>query len=170
MRMPIVIFEDEQKKIDIDPAVKIDMISCMAHAIELEKYFEDTFEVGVTFTDNEHIKEINGEQRGKPVVTDVLSFPMFTLDELKKRDFSFDDCDPQNRAVILGDIVISVERALLQAEEYGHSLRRELCFLAVHSTLHLLGYDHEESQEVEDYMFSRQSEVLNDLKITRDNG
>ena len=138
------------------------------HAIELEKYFDDTFEVGVTFVDNEHIREINGAKRGKSVVTDVLSFPMFSKEELDARDFSFDDCDPQNHAVILGDIIISVERAISQAEDYGHSLRRELCFLAVHSTLHLLGYDHEESKEIEEYMFSRQSEVLEDLKITRD--
>ena len=167
MKMPIVIFEDEQELL-VDPAIKNDMISCIAYALEQEGYISQTFEVGITFTTNEGIRQINAQQRGKDAVTDVLSFPMFEREELKAHTFSFEDCDPQNGAILLGDIVISVERAMAQAQEYGHSLRRELCFLAVHSILHLLGYDHEISQDEEKYMFARQREVLEMLHITRD--
>lgn len=167
MKMPIVVFEDEQN-LPIDPAIKNDMISCIAYTIEQEGYMKETFEVGVTFTNNAGIREINAAQRQKDMVTDVLSFPMFEKEVLNQKDFSWEDCDPQNRAILLGDIVISAERAQEQAEEFGHSFRRELCFLAVHSTLHLLGYDHEISEQEEKEMFLKQRQVLETLHITRD--
>lgn len=116
-------------------------------------------EVSVTFTDNAGIHELNLSHRGIDRPTDVLSFPMydFRAGELP------DDCG----AVQLGDIVISLEKAREQAIEYGHTLKREIAFLAVHSTLHLLGYDHELSEKDETDMFRRQDEIMEKLGITR---
>lgn len=108
--------------------------------------------VSVLITDDEEIHTLNMEYRQKDAPTDVLSFPMFdedgTLDEEE-----------------LGDIVISLERAKAQSEEYNHSLKREVGFLTAHSMFHLLGYDHENGEQE---MYEKQEEVLNLLGITRD--
>ena len=115
-------------------------------------------EVSVTLTDNEEIREINNEHRGIDSATDVLSFPQFDSSELD--EFGLDD------EIVLGDIVISCERAREQSIEYGHSYTRELAFLAVHSVLHLLGYDHinEDEQKV---MCELQEHILNSIGIVR---
>ena len=97
-------------------------------------------EVDVLFTDDEGIHAINLEQRGVDRPTDVLSFPMFDLSPGEKPGEEHED--PDTGLVPLGDMCISLERAAAQAEEYGHSVERELSYLAVHSVLHLLGYDH----------------------------
>ena len=113
-------------------------------AIEATLDYEDFLygaEVAVTFCDNEYIKQLNGEFRDKDSATDVLSFPM-------------DEDDT------LGDIVISVEHAIAQAEEYGHPLEREIAFLTVHSTLHLLGYDHELGEQEDCDMRKRQTAIV----------
>jgi len=107
--------------------------------------------VSITFTDNESIRELNREYRDIDRATDVLSFPM----------------DDEGDDVVLGDIVISLERAKEQAIEYGHSLEREISFLCVHSTLHLLGYDHETGEEDEKEMFMKQEEILKILGQNR---
>ena len=107
--------------------------------------------VSVVITDNETIRELNRTYRDKDSVTDVLSFPLY--DE----DGYLDDEE-------LGDIVISLERAYSQAEEYGHGIIREVAFLTAHSMLHLLGYDHENG---ETEMYEKQEEILNLLGITR---
>lgn len=123
-------------------------------------------EISVTITDNENIRRLNKEFRDKDSATDVLSFPMLEFDENKNAvddDFDFDGDN-----VILGDIVISAERAAEQAEAYGHSFKREIAFLTVHSMLHLLGYDHVNSDEEEKIMFKKQDEILNILNITRE--
>ena len=122
--------------------------------------FRKNAELSVTFVDNEEIHALNREFRGKDRPTDVLSFPLFEADE------PF-EVDPAIGAVALGDIVISAERAAEQAEEYGHSFAREVCFLAVHSTLHLLGYDHEVSEEDEKYMNETQEEILAKMGLRR---
>jgi len=98
-------------------------------------------EVSVLLTDDEGIKAINLKSRGIDSSTDVLSFP---ASELKAGDFNADSCetDPYSGRIFLGDIVISLERAILQGREYGHGVKREISYLAVHSLLHLLGYDH----------------------------
>ena len=114
-------------------------------------------EVSVTFTDNEGIHALNREYRNVDRPTDVLSFPLS----------DGDDYDTDGDAVLLGDIVISLERAQTQAEEYGHSFEREVAFLTVHSMLHLLGYDHETSPEDERDMFARQDEILISAGMTR---
>ena len=113
-------------------------------------------EISVTYTDSVNIHRLNKEYRGVDRPTDVLSFPL--LDVLPERS---------DATVALGDIVISTEQAKKQAEEYGHSLKREVCFLAVHSVLHLLGYDHETSEEDEKVMFSKQREILEIAGITK---
>ncbi|MDY2907111.1 MAG: rRNA maturation RNase YbeY [Eubacteriales bacterium] len=114
-------------------------------------------EVSVTFTDNEGIHALNREYRNVDRPTDVLSFPLS----------DGEDYDTDGDAVLLGDIVISLERAQTQAEEYGHSFEREVAFLTVHSMLHLLGYDHETSPDDERDMFARQDEILISAGMTR---
>lgn len=127
-------------------------------AVEYEKTELDVC-ISVTFTDNEEIRILNSEFRGIDKPTDVLSFPTYDLFE-KEACFG--------EYVELGDIVISLERALSQAEEYNHSLSREVAFLCVHSVLHLLGYDHETSSEDERIMFERQNEIMEYIGIGRD--
>ncbi len=112
-------------------------------------------EVSLTVTDNEGIHRLNREFRGVDRPTDVLSFPQFEADE------------PIPLGASLGDIVISLPKMAEQAKEYGHSQRREFCFLFVHGLLHLLGYDHEISPEEEKRQFARQDEVLEALGIER---
>lgn len=121
-------------------------------------------EISFTFTDNERIREINNEYRGIDRATDVLSFPMLEFDE-GETDAEF---ETEEGLVMLGDIVISVERAREQAKEFNHSLRRELAFLTAHSMLHLLGYDHVDDEEGEKAMIAKQNEALNGLGIDRD--
>lgn len=116
--------------------------------------------VSVTLTDNGRIRELNRDYRGIDRETDVLSFPMYS--------FAEGDEPPEEGDISLGDVVISVERAASQAKEYGHSLRREIAFLTVHSILHLLGWDHEISADEEREMFALQDEIMNGLKISRD--
>lgn len=128
------------------------MKKVICYTIEAEKPDIDG-EVSLTICDNAYIKELNYEYRSIDAPTDVLSFP--TLDF---------DVGGYN---LLGDIIISLERASLQAEEYGHSLLRELCFLSVHSALHLLGYDHIDDEDGRLYMENRQEEVLNQFGIGR---
>ncbi|MBQ8413746.1 MAG: rRNA maturation RNase YbeY [Clostridia bacterium] len=115
-------------------------------------------EVSVTFCDNEYIKKINNEHRKKNSATDVLSFPMYDFDETEP------EINPDG-TVTLGDIVISLERAAEQAKEIGHSLEREVAFLVIHSTLHLLGYDHERSEDDEEAQCLAQREIIGMLQI-----
>lgn len=122
-------------------------------------------EINVLFTDDEGIHRINLEQRGVDRPTDVLSFPMFELAPGEHPDRS--DADPATGLVPLGDMVISVERAKAQAEEYGHSTQRELAYLTVHSVLHLLGYDHMDEGPMKAQMRAREEEILGGLGIKR---
>ena len=121
-------------------------------------------EISLTFTDNEGIREINRDYRDIDRPTDVLSFPMLEFSG-EEEDAEF---ETEDGLVMLGDIVISIERAREQAEEFGHSLRREIAFLVAHSMLHLLGYDHVDDAEGERLMIEKQDKVLNALGITRD--
>lgn len=119
---------------------------------------EEDAEVGVTLTDNEYIKELNTKYRNKECSTDVLSFALNEGEEPEIVD------GPSVN--LIGDIIISVETAQMQAEEYGHSLERELAFLTVHGMMHLLGYDHiEEEDRVE--MRKEEEYVLGELGIPR---
>ncbi len=122
-------------------------------------------EVSVLITGDEGIRQINREQRGVDRPTDVLSFPMFEL--APGQHPGREDADPETGLIPLGDMVISLERARAQASEYGHSLEREVCYLAVHSVLHLLGYDHMDEGPQKQRMREREEAVLGRLGITR---
>lgn len=125
-------------------------------------------EISVTVTGNDDIQELNRDYREIDRVTDVLSFPMWDYDGRGAAEvLSFAEADPDTHEVCLGDIVICLPRAKEQAEEYGHSLKRELAFLTAHSMLHLLGYDHMVPEE-ETVMFAKQEAVLSLLGINRD--
>ena len=142
-------FKDEQEIYEIRVAMKAIIRKAIFNTLVYEGFDKDV-EVSVTFTDNDRIKELNSQYRGKDAPTDVLSFPMFdNFDELKYMD-----------TVPLGDIVISLEKAKEQAHNYFHGSYHELAFLSIHSTLHLLGYDHETSKEDEEDMFRRQKEIM----------
>ncbi|MBO4325819.1 MAG: rRNA maturation RNase YbeY [Clostridia bacterium] len=122
-------------------------------------------EICVTFTDDAGIRNYNREHRGIDRPTDVLSFPALPFERGKGSVGQF-DIDPDSGLVFAGDIVISVERATSQAEAYGHGLKREIAFLAMHSCLHLFGYDHVD-KEGEKEMERLQEAVLQKLGITR---
>ena len=131
--------------------------------LETLKYeeFDEDCEISLSFVTNEEIHQINRQFRNVDAPTDVLSFPQLTFEEGEEADVN------ENGEIVLGDIIISVERAKEQAEEYGHGLKREIAFLTVHSMLHLLGYDHMEKDEEED-MFRRQKEILEIAGIPRE--
>lgn len=120
-------------------------------------------EVSVILTDNRAIQELNRDYRQVDAPTDVLSFPMIPFEQAS--DFSHvedcvEDCfDPETGELVLGDIILSVEKVMEQAEKYGHSRERELAFLVAHSMLHLCGYDHMEDGEREE-MERRQNDIL----------
>ena len=126
-------------------------------ALENENFAYDPVLVSVTFTDNEGIREKNREFRGIDTPTDVLSFPMY--------DFKKGEKPGPGEICELGDIVLSLERAAEQAEDFGHSFKREAAFLTVHSVLHLLGYDHVDSEEEELVMREHQRAVMKKLGL-----
>ena len=144
-----VFTRNEQKIETVTPSLRALTRRAVKAALEYEKV-GFVPEVSVTYTDNEGIRELNAAHRNIDRATDVLSFPLFEKEELSEAS----DGDA------LGDIVISLEKAREQANEYGHSVEREIAFLTVHSMLHLLGYDHETSPEDEKEMFTRQEEIL----------
>ena len=127
-------------------------------------------QVNIILTNNDEIQQINLEQRGIDAATDVLSFPM--IEYAYPSDFTvleadgMDNFDPDSGELILGDIVISVDKVLEQAEKYNHAVKREYAFLIAHSMLHLFGYDHMDELEREN-MELKQDEILNRLGITR---
>lgn len=160
-----LITENEQTKIDFTQEMQDIIESVCNEALRSEECDFDA-EISITITDNDGIQRINNEFRNIDRPTDVLSFPMLEFDEegqITDNEFEYDD----DGVIVLGDIVISLERAKEQAEEYGHSLRREIAFLTAHSMLHLLGYDHVNNDEEEKVMFAKQEEILNNLGILR---
>lgn len=163
--MTEVLIENEQEKQEIDEEITETINKACMAALEYENCSFDA-QISVTITDNENIRQMNKEFRNKDSATDVLSFPMLEFDE--DGNAVDDNFDFDGDEVVLGDIVISAERAAEQAENYGHSFKREIAFLTVHSMLHLLGYDHVNSEEEEKVMFKKQDEILNILNITRD--
>ncbi|HZK34224.1 MAG TPA: rRNA maturation RNase YbeY [Bacillota bacterium] len=131
---------------------------------------DDPVEISLLLTDDQQIKDLNMVHRGLSETTDVLSFPQAQPDEGDGFvDSLGGDKNKDSGDVVLGDIVISTEKAFAQAQEYGHSLKRELGFLIVHGLLHLLGYDHEIDKENEHLMFSLQEDILNKLELPRTN-
>lgn len=127
-------------------------------------------EINVVITDNEEIRKTNKEFRGIDRATDVLSFPMLEYETPSDFDWLEDYeeyFNPETGELLLGDIMISMDKVWEQAKEYGHSVERELAFLSVHSMLHLCGYDHMEEEEKE-IMEEKQREIMNILGIHRE--
>lgn len=150
-------YSNEQDKLSPPENFEELVEKCARAALE-EEQIEDDAEVSVTLVDNERIRELNNEFREIDRETDVLSFPL--------GDENGFETNPDTDAILLGDIVISLEKAQSQAEEYGHSFLREVAFLLTHSLFHLLGYDHMTPDE-EKEMFAKQEKVLEKLGITR---
>ena len=165
--MTINIDYECEERLDID--YKEIITNVVLKALELEECPYE-IELNIILMDNEGIKEINKTYRRKNVPTDVLSFPMIEFDI--PGDFSILDRDlegsfnPESNELVLGDIIISVEKVVGQAVEYGHSLERELAFLVAHSMMHLFGYDHMEDSE-RLFMELKQENILRELKIGR---
>ncbi len=155
-----VIISNDQKETKIPTGIRLLIRRC-CHAVLEEEGFEDNAEVSVRFVDNETIHELNRKYRNIDRETDVLSFP---LGENGKYDTNLD-----TGAKLLGDIVISVPKAVEQADMYNHSLQREIGFLTVHSMLHLLGYDHEDGGIEEVRMREKEETVLTKIGLKRDN-
>jgi probable rRNA maturation factor len=153
----MIYFTNSQESFEITYKLKMLVRHAVLASLEYEGFGADT-ELSVTFTDNEGIRAINAEYRGIDAPTDVLSFP---LTDYEGVDFPVAD-EPESS---LGDIVISLERASEQAEEFGHSFDREVAFLTVHSMLHLLGYDHVNSDEEDAEMRRRQREILESMGL-----
>ena len=162
MKVPI---RNEQKKYTVTKEMRELVRSAVRAALDYMD-FPSKSEISVMFVDNEKIRALNAEHRGIDRATDVLSFPMFEYDEEGEIVEEYLDFSPDGE-MILGDIVISLERAFEQAEEYGHSFEREIGFLTVHSMLHLFGYDHM-CLEDEEEMFGYQADILNSINLTRD--
>lgn len=154
-----VMISNEQKAVKIPTGIRILLRRCCNAVIKLEELAGE-YEVNITFVDNEKIKELNSKYRNIDKATDVLSFPMG-----ENGDYPI---NPETSFKILGDIVISVERAVSQSEEYDHSLRRELGFLTTHSMLHLLGYDHVNGGIEAAKMREREEEVMELVGQPRD--
>ncbi len=153
-----VIITNDQKTVKIPTGVRLLVRRCCNAVLTFEEFTEPA-EISVTFVDDERIHSLNKEFRGIDRSTDVLSFP---LGENGVYDRNLD-----TGACLLGDIVISVETAIRQAESYGHSLQREVGFLTVHSMLHLLGYDHVNGGMEEVRMREKEEHVLTELGLKR---
>ncbi len=149
-------FINSQKFYKITPEIKKTVKDAVSSALSYEN-FNEKAEVNVTFTDDEQIRVLNNDFRGIDRSTDVLSFPLGENGEY--------DVNPENNALMLGDVVISTEHALNQGELYGHGIIREFAFLTVHSILHLLGYDHINSEEEETVMRKKQTEILENMGL-----
>lgn len=149
-----IYFEDGQV---VDETILATMKKAAEHCLDLEQVDQERTEISVTFVEGEEIRNLNREYRDTDKVTDVLSFPQF--DDLNEI--------PEFGEICLGDVVICKDRALEQAEEFGHSFEREIIYLFTHSILHLLGYDHMEEDEKKE-MRQREEEVMAHLGILRD--
>lgn len=149
-----------QKKVKIPTGIRLLIRRCCHAVLELEE-FDGSAEVSVRFVDNEQIRELNKEYRNIDKETDVLSFPL--------GDNGVYDINHDMGAKLLGDIVISMEKAVEQAKLFNHPLQREIGFLTVHSMLHLLGYDHEAGGMEEVRMREKEETVLTQIGWKRDN-
>ena len=153
-----IYWADEQDKYSAGRKMKALIEKAIRGTLECEKFERDVV-VSVTFTDNEGIREKNREFRDIDRATDVLSFPMY--------DMANGDLPEEGMDCELGDIVLSLERAAEQAEEFGHSYERECAFLTVHSMLHLLGYDHVNSEEEDEEMRAHQRVIMTHIGLER---
>lgn len=151
---------DNRTDFDLSDEMQTLLARACKESLDYEE-FEPDCEISLSIVSDEEIHSINRQFRNIDSPTDVLSFPQLTFEEGEEADVN------ENGEIVLGDIIISIDKAKEQAKEYGHSLERELAFLAVHSMLHLMGYDHMEKDEEED-MFRRQKEILIRAGIPRE--
>ena len=162
--------DNRQEKIEVTE----ELVKELEHTIEFALKEEEVnipFEISLLFVDNDEIREINNETRNIDKETDVLSFPMldYPKDKVFKdvyKNYEFDETYMDGEELVLGDIVLSLEKALEQSKEYNHSFKREASYLVVHSVLHLLGYDLMEEDEKK-VMRKREEEILGQLDIRR---
>lgn len=154
-----VYIENRQKTVKIPSGLRL-LVRRSCNATLVSEEFDGSAEVNVTFVDDAQIKELNAHYRHKDTATDVLSFPMGT-------DGKY-DLNPDTGAYVLGDVVISLERAAAQAEQYDVTLQEEVAFLTVHSMLHLLGYDHENGGLEAIRMHDKENVILAALGFERD--
>ncbi|MBR0484708.1 MAG: rRNA maturation RNase YbeY [Oscillospiraceae bacterium] len=155
-----VSIKNNQNSVKIPSGIRLLIRRC-CHAVLISEGFTQNAEVSVSFVSNQEIKSLNKTYRQKDSVTDVLSFPLTSEDGTM-------EINTETGFILLGDIVISIETAVKQANIYGHSLSREIGFLTVHSMLHLLGYDHEKSSLDERIMREKEEAVLEKLGISRE--
>ena len=153
-----VYITDTQKKIKVPTGTRL-LVRRACKAALIFEDFPHPAEISVTFTDDGKIRELNREHRGLDRSTDVLSFPLCADGEY--------EVSPDSGCVALGDIVISLEHAKAQAEEFGHSFEREVAYLTVHSMLHLLGYDHEAGGIEQVRMREKEEGILKQLGLPR---
>lgn len=155
-----VYVKNNQNIVKVPVGIRLLIRRCCQAVLATENFGQDA-EVSVSFVSNKEIKNLNKVYRNKDQETDVLSFPLTDED-------GHEEINSETGAVLLGDIVISLETAVKQADMYGHSLEREIGFLTVHSMLHLMGYDHEKSPLDERRMREKEETVLESLGISRD--
>jgi len=147
-----VLFDNRQDSFVVSENLKAKIVECIKTALRVENREISNVEVSVSFVTNEEIKNINSEFRNINKETDVLSFPM---------DFEFSE---EGMPYILGDIIISTEKSMEQAKEFGHSIDREILYLVCHSVFHLLGYDHiEESDKL--VMRNKEKETMKLMEV-----
>lgn len=166
----MIYVDNRQEKIKVTDEFVEKLENVINFALKEEEVSVDC-EISMLFVDNEEIREINNETRGIDRATDVLSFPMLDYQDKKVfkemyKDNNFDITFMDGEELVLGDIVLSLERALEQSREYNHSFERESFYLVVHSVLHLLGYDHMEEDDKK-IMRKREEDILGKLYITR---
>ena len=154
-----IYFENNQEKHSIHYKLKMLIRHTILETLDYEG-MENDAEVSVTFVDDEGIRALNKKFRNMDKPTDVLSFPLLDYEGESEEPFFDELCHN------LGDIVISLERAMAQANEFGHSFEREVAFLTAHSMLHLLGYDHELSDEDDADMRKRQNDIMERLGLS----
>ncbi|MDR3594617.1 rRNA maturation RNase YbeY [Clostridium sp.] len=167
----MIYVDNRQNVLDVNDEFIEKLKNVIEFALKEEKV-DIKCEVSLVFVDNEEIKEINNDTRGINKETDVLSFPMLEYEDKKVfkemySDYKFYPSDFDGEELVLGDVVLSLEKALEQSEEYSHSYEREAAYLVVHSVLHLLGYDHMEEEDKK-LMRSREEDILDKLNITRE--
>ena len=153
-----IYWANDQKAVKVGLSMRLLIKKAIKTTLIHEEFSHDA-EISLTFVDNEGIRVLNRDYRGVDRETDVLSFPLM--------DFEGGEEPPADEpAVSLGDIVLSLEKTAAQAEEFGHSFEREAAFLCVHSMLHLLGYDHINSEEEDAEMRRRQREILANMGLS----
>ena len=154
----IIYFHNSQRKYELPEGIKEKIADAFESVLDNEKLYDD-FEVSVTFVNDRRIRAINNEFRGIDKSTDVLSFPMGENGEYDK--------NPETDKYMLGDVIISIEHAIKQAQEFGHSIHREVVYLAVHSFLHLLGYDHVDNEEQARVMRKKEELTMSHVGLER---